>query len=178
MLEQNNFNNEALIPDWLPDASTVTYHKLSPSYKIYSLVNATLSFGFFFVIALVALLFAGELNSFNRVVSFIGVMILLYIIRMFIKYYGYGKKGYAFRRHDALYKSGIWWKRLVFIPKNRIQHVEIKKTPLEDLFGICRLMIFTAGGSGSDLVIPGLLPEVAERLKENLMEKIAHDQEE
>ena len=39
-------------------------------------------------------------------------------------------------------------------------------------------MIFTAGGSGSDLVIPGLEPDLAERLKTNLMSTIAHDQEE
>ena len=178
MLHQNNFTNEEFYPNALPDALDVTYHKLNPSYKIYSLLSATISFGIFFVIVLIALLFAGELNSFFRVILFLSVMATLYVIRMFVKYYAYGKKGYALRRHDVLFKSGIWWKRHVFVPKNRIQHVEIKKTPLEDMFNISRLLIYTAGGSGSDLVIPGLLPEDAERMKEDLMEKIAHDQEE
>ncbi len=172
------FTNEELVPAYLPDAIEVEYNKLAPSYKTYSMVSASLGFALFSLAALFGLLFSGQLSGIFRMLSFIGVLFLLYMFRMFVKYYGYGKKGYAIRRHDVLYKSGIWWKRHVFIPKNRIQHVEIKKTPLEDVFGISRLMIFTAGGSGSDLVIPGLLPEVAERLKENLMEKIAHDQEE
>jgi membrane protein YdbS with pleckstrin-like domain len=178
MSHQNSFSNEEFYPDALPDALEVAYHKLNLSYKTYSLLSATIGFGIFFLITLFVLLIAGELNSFFRVMLFLTVMAVLYITRMFIKYYAYGKKGYAVRRHDVLFKSGIWWKRHVFVPKNRIQHVEIKKTPLEDMFNISRLLIYTAGGSGSDLVIPGLLPEVAERMKENLMEKIAHDQEE
>ena len=178
MLPQNNFTNEQFFPDMLPDALDVNYHKLTPSYKTYSLISATIGFGFFFLLVLAIIMIAGEFYGLIRILSFFGVMFLLYILRMVIKYYGYGKKGYALRRHDVLYRSGIWWKRNVFVPKSRIQHVEIKKTPLEDIFGICRLMIFTAGGSGSDLVIPGLEPEDAERMKENLMERIAHDQEE
>ena len=178
MQHQNSFTNEQFFPDVLPDALDVTYHKLAPSYKTYSLISATIGFGFFFLLVLVVLMFAGEFYGFFRILIFLGSMAALYILRMVIKYYGYGKKGYALRRHDVLYKAGILWKRNVFVPKSRIQHVEIKKTPLEDIFGICRLMIFTAGGSGSDLVIPGLKPEEAERMKENLMTRIADDQEE
>lgn len=175
---QSDFQNEIIDPQVLPDVLEVSYSNLAKAYRTYSLVAATISFGVFFVITLTALLIAGQLGSIYRVLLFFLVMVFLYALRMFIKYYGYGKKGYAVRRHDVLYKSGIWWKRHIFIPKSRIQHVEIKKTPLEDIFGISRLLIFTAGGSGSDLVIPGLLPEVSSRLKENLMDKIAHDQEE
>lgn len=178
MLPANNFINEQFYPDMLPDALDVSYHKLAPSYRTYSLISATIGFGFFFLLILVILMFAGEFYGLYRILGFFGVMAMFYVIRMVIKYYGYGKKGFAMRRHDVLYKSGILWKRNVFIPKSRIQHVEIKKTPLEDVFGICRLMVFTAGGSGSDLVIPGLFPDEAERMKENLMQRIADDQEE
>lgn len=174
------FDNSKMSTAYLPDVLTVDYEKLAPSYRTYSLVAATIGFGIFAVVVFFILIFTDQLGIFQfvRMLIFLGTMIVLYIIRMCIKYYGYSKKAYALRRHDVLYKSGIWWKRHVFVPKNRIQHVEIKKTPLEDIFGISRLMIFTAGGSGSDLVIPGLLPENAERIKENLMQKIAHDQEE
>ena len=174
----SEFENEALSTDLLPDVLSIEYKKLAPSYKTYALVSTTITFGIIFLLALVILLFAGQLYSFYRIILFFAGFGVLYVARMIIRYYGYGKKGYAIRRHDVLYKSGIWWKRNIYIPKNRIQHVEIKKSPLEDIFGIARLKIFTAGGSGSDMVIPGLLPDVAQRLKENMMQKIADDQEE
>lgn len=172
------FQNDELIPDYLPDALDITYRKLDPAYKTYSMIRATIGFGIFSLVLLFALLFSGELNSLFRLGMLLLILLALYGVRMFIKYYGYGKKGYVLRRHDILYKSGIWWKRQVFVPKNRIQHVEIKKTPLEDVFDLSRLLLFTAGGSGSDLTIPGLRPEVAERLKENLMKRVVEDEEE
>lgn len=176
--DETIFTNEEMIPDYLPDAMDITYRKLDPSYKTYSMVNATIGFGIFSLILLFALLFSGELNSLYRLGLLLLGLLLLWFIRLAIKYYGYGKKGYVLRQHDILYKSGIWWKRHVFVPKNRIQHVEIKKTPLEDVFNLSRLLLFTAGGSGSDLTIPGLKPEVAERLKENLMKRVIDDEEE
>jgi membrane protein YdbS with pleckstrin-like domain len=172
------FENKQVIFEGLPDVRKVDYQKLDPAYKTYALLSVVISFGILFVIIGFSLLISGQLSSFSRAALFLLAFALLFGIRLFIKYYGYGKKGYAIRQHDVLYKSGIWWKRNVFIPKKRIQHVEIKKTPLEDAFEICRLLIFTAGGSGSDLVIPGLKPIVAERLKENLMTKINSDEEE
>ena len=178
MSESNEFQNKQVIMEGLPDVRSVEYQKLAPAYKTFSILSVVVSFGILFVIAGFSLLLSGQLNSIPRASLFILVFTLLFGFRLFIKYYGYGKKGYAIREHDVLYKSGIWWKRNVFIPKKRIQHVEIKKSPLEDAFDISRLLIFTAGGSGSDLVIPGLKPQIAEQLKENLMSKIHSDEEE
>jgi len=40
------------------------------------------------------------------------------------------------------------------------------------------LNVYTAGGNGSDLTIPGLLPNTAQRLKTFIIKKTAIDEEE
>ena len=58
---------------------------------------------------------------------------------------------------------------------NRIQHVSINRSVLDKWLALSTLKIFTAGGSGSDVKIPGLDPKIAEKLKEALAGKIANE---
>jgi hypothetical protein len=90
----------------------------------------------------------------------------------------YAHKGYALRENDVLYKSGWLWKRKVAVPYNRIQHVEIRRGPMEELLRLRKLEIYTAGGSSSDLSIPGLDPEQAEKLRSFISLKTGMDEEE
>jgi|GEM_PF-6009490 len=50
--------------------------------------------------------------------------------------------------------------------------------PIERMFGLSKLKIFTAGGASSDLKIPGLLPETANKLKDYIQLKVGRDEEE
>ncbi len=43
---------------------------------------------------------------------------------------------------------------------------------MDKMFKISSLKIFTAGGSGGDIIIPGLAPDLAQRLKEALAAKL------
>ena len=88
---------------------------------------------------------------------------------------GYPLRGYAVRQHDITYKKGWIFQTRTTVPMNRIQHSEISQGPLERRFNISSLKIFTAGGAASDLVIPGLLPEEAQRLHEFISSETAKD---
>jgi membrane protein YdbS with pleckstrin-like domain len=81
-------------------------------------------------------------------------------------YFGFQHRGYAVRQQDITYKKGWIFRSRTTVPFNRIQHSEINQGPLDRKYGISSLKIFTAGGSTSDLTIPGLPPEEAERLHE------------
>lgn len=72
---------------------------------------------------------------------------------------------YAIRERDISYKSGWLWKSMTTIPFNRVQHCDIKQGILDRRFGLSKLTIYTAGGQNTDLEIPGLLPDTAEKLK-------------
>ncbi|MFC0446305.1 PH domain-containing protein [Pseudidiomarina halophila] len=72
-------------------------------------------------------------------------------------------------------KRGALFRRIRAVPLNRIQHVEFKQSFLERMFGIARLAMYTAGSGGADLTIPGLLPDTALQLKNDLLTTIANE---
>ena len=80
--------------------------------------------------------------------------------------YSFPFRGYAIRTHDITYRKGWLFRSRTTIPFNRIQHSEINQGPLDRKYNLSSLKIFTAGGAASDLTIPGLLPEEAQRLHE------------
>jgi len=80
-------------------------------------------------------------------------------------------KGYRLREHDVIYRSGVIWRKWIAVPINRIQHVESHQGPLDRLFGLAALHIFTAGATRVDLRIPGLSADEAERLLHFLLER-------
>lgn len=87
-------------------------------------------------------------------------------------------KAYAFRQHDISYKRGWIFKKHTTISFNRIQHAEISRGVLDRLFKLASLHIYTAGGSGSDINIPGINPHRAAQLKAFILEKTAISDEE
>lgn len=70
-------------------------------------------------------------------------------------------RGYAMRRHDLVMRRGLFWKKQIVVPLARVQHVETHQGPLERLFSLRTLLIYTAGGGGVDLKIEGLNDEDA-----------------
>ena len=82
-------------------------------------------------------------------------------------------KSYAVRTHDIAYRSGLFWRKVVVLPFNRIQHVEVTSGPLQRRYALATLKFYTAGGRSVDLKIEGLLAEDAERLRANILENSA-----
>ena len=101
---------------------------------------------------------------------------LLWVYLMLLVHLGFPQKGFLLREHDLLYKTGFFNRKQIAIPKNRIQHIELRQTFLARIFGLSRLVVYTAGGNASDLSIPGLNPTIAEQLKEEISQNIKqHD---
>ncbi len=81
---------------------------------------------------------------------------------------------YDVREHDVLICQGVMWQSHKSVPRLRIQHVDVERDPLDRLFGLASVTLYTAGGSGGDAAIPGLTPEVAEHLREELLIRAEH----
>jgi membrane protein YdbS with pleckstrin-like domain len=77
-----------------------------------------------------------------------------------------------------IYRTGLWWKSETTVPFVRVQHSEVIQGPVERIFGLAKLKLYTAGGQTSDLSVPGLRPKKAEELKDFITKKIAIDEEE
>jgi membrane protein YdbS with pleckstrin-like domain len=103
-----------------------------------------------------------------------GIGILLWNALRFTNIFlAFPVKAYLIRERDISYKKGWYNFKLTTIPFNRIQHVEIKQSFLQKLMKISTIKIFTAGGSTSDLSIPGLKNEKAQEIKEYLSQNIS-----
>ncbi|HKL40750.1 MAG TPA: PH domain-containing protein, partial [Cryomorphaceae bacterium] len=104
--------------------------------------------------------------------AYVGGVLVVFIALTFISIpIGYRKRSYALRERDLTYKKGWIFSTMITIPFNRIQHTEISRGPIERKYELSTLKIYTAGGSTSDLSIPGLEAEEAEQLKEFVAKK-------
>ena len=92
------------------------------------------------------------------------------------------ERRYRFTAYSVLpkevhFRAGALWLKITSVAVNRIQHVEISQGPLERGFGLACLIIFTAGGRGSDLTVPGLERAHAESIRDELLGRIAASEE-
>lgn len=81
----------------------------------------------------------------------------------------HASRAYFLRSRDITLRSGWLWRRVVSVPYNRIQHVETGQGVIEKWYGLASLYVFTAGKSSSDLAIPGLEADHAEKLKDYIL---------
>jgi hypothetical protein len=75
--------------------------------------------------------------------------------------------GYAERDEDLLVRHGVMWREIVVVPYGRMQYVDVHAGPIERLFRIAGVQLHTASAA-SDARIPGLTPDEAARLRDQL----------
>lgn len=171
-----NFSNSVIIPENLPEIKKETFTKLDKRYLKIVLIRLII-FALFLVGSFIAFLMLSEINLSPVIIIFISVV--LFIILAFssiISILGFYKKGYLLRENDISYQKGLLIYKLTTVPFNRIQHVEVNQGILAKIFHLSSVKIYTAGGSSSDLSIPGLPVNDAQKLKAFLSEKIsAHE---
>lgn len=61
------------------------------------------------------------------------------------------------------------------VPVPRMQHVDLMRGPIERLFGLATLVVFTAGNEGSAFRVPGLLVARAEALRDGVLRARGRD---
>ncbi|ELZ39595.1 PH domain-containing protein [Halorubrum tebenquichense] len=72
-------------------------------------------------------------------------------------------------REDAIYLDrGVITQVRTTVPLVRIQHVDSRRGPIERTAGLASCVVYTAGSRGADVRIPGLTPDGASDLREEL----------
>ena len=100
----------------------------------------------------------------------VSVGLLLTLWSLWIPALVFDAWGYALGEDALRIQNGVLLRRLTSIPASRIQHVDTYQGPLDRLFGLARVHVYTASGSGADGVIPGLDHDEAVRLRDRLMQ--------
>ena len=80
----------------------------------------------------------------------------------------YRSWSYQVREHQLWAERGVLSRTTSVIPYVRIQHVDTRQDVFERALGIARVVVFTAGIRGAELVLPGLPTNEAERLRDQL----------
>ncbi len=170
------FDNVQIPVNQLPSVQEVEYTGLQPSYLRVSQISNAILWAIFSIPALIFII----VNPFSLPLWAIILEVLLLLALIGLSFIliskGFYKKGYAIRSKDIIYKTGLFWKSSTVVPFNRIQHSEVKQGPVERMFNLSSFHVYTAGGSSSDLSIPGLIPERAESLKEFVLQKIKKEE--
>lgn len=68
-----------------------------------------------------------------------------------------------------LARYGIIWIEEKSIPISRLQHVDVLRGPIERLFGLATLVVFTAGTEGAHFRLPGLAVARARQLRDQIL---------
>ncbi len=173
------FENDPIDLSALPPAESPHFVPIQRAYAKVLYVSNLI----FFLMLLLPILVFGLLRfgllhwlTYTLLIAwFLALMGMLFFSSVSVKY-----KSFALRQRDISYQTGVFFKKWITIPFSRVQHCEISKGVLDRAFGVAELKVFTAGGSSSDISIPGLDPEDAERVKEQIIEKIRdrYDEEE
>ena len=64
---------------------------------------------------------------------------------------------------------GVWWRRMIHVPRSRIQHTDVSQGPLERRFGLATLHVFTAGTANAEVALAGLAHEDATAIRDELL---------
>ena len=167
-----NFTNETIDTTNLPKYEEIAFTVLHPNYKKVVLLNVSI-LSAIMIIGFSALVFfnQGEFTQTNILTIGFALLAVIALI-FFFSLLSYRKKGFAFRNHDVLYRSGIIATSTMVIPYNRIQHVALHEGLVSRYYGLAKIEIFTAGGNASDIEISGIEKSQAEDIKQLLMGKI------
>jgi membrane protein YdbS with pleckstrin-like domain len=79
----------------------------------------------------------------------------------------YRSWGYCERSRDLLVRRGVLVRRLTVVPYGRMQLVDVTAGAAERVFGLSTIKLHTAA-SATDARIPGLPPDEASRLRDQL----------
>lgn len=83
---------------------------------------------------------------------------------------------YLVSEDEVCIRSGIWWKSERYVPRARIQYVDVSSGPIERHLGLATLAVYVGGQAGAGANIAGLKAETAEALRRELVAELPERQ--
>lgn len=155
----------------------IEYKPVDSKYKTQLRIEILLNWGVLLVAAIVASVFIpAPWHWLSAAAAAVLVILIILLLTLWVPR-RYKLTGYAMEPLEVHYRTGALWRQQTAVPINRIQHVEITQGPMERGLALARLVLYTAGGTGSDLAVPGLLQADAEALRNQLLHQIGDEPE-
>ena len=168
------FENDQVWLSDIPKSEEIEFTNLLPKYK--RLLN--IQWAMFFALIILAL--AVAYFKFDEIeVIWLGTAFMVWLVFLLTKFsfiqLGFPHKGYAIRQKDLHYRTGFLTHKVISVPFNRIQHVEIRQGFISKMLDLAVLKIYTAGNSAHDLSLKGISLETAEEIKQIVTSKVTQD---
>jgi membrane protein YdbS with pleckstrin-like domain len=166
------FHNLSIDPVSLPKAKEADYHQLEPRYRVIRLLGSLIFWAFVLGGLGIGTWLAPP--HWWKTVAWI-FLPLLAILRIGYQWLSFPYMQYALRERDILFRLGWLWKASTVVPFTRIQHAEVEQSFFERMYDLATLNVFTAGGSSSDLAIPGLKHEQAKAIRDFVLGRVEEE---
>lgn len=149
----------------------MTWTQLSPRARLLFYLQAFSRLLLFWLPVTIGGVVAGSFAVGLKIAAMIGVGwgFVLFVATLWLPALSWERWAYALRDGDLLIARGVLVHSVTAIPLARIQHVDTQQGPIEQWFGLARVIIHTASGVGGDGAIPGLALEDAEALRDTLI---------
>lgn len=171
-MSDSKFSNDAINLDEIPTVQKSSIKSLMPSFYQ---TNLKLRSAITVVLLSILLLLKYEL-FFNLDQSYqdplAPALIVVSVVGLFIIIFGYFSDramGYQVRELDITLYKGVFFKKIVTQPFLRLQHIELKRGPIERKIGLATIQVFSAGGSQHTFSLPGLSLEQATSLRQYIL---------
>jgi membrane protein YdbS with pleckstrin-like domain len=168
-----DFSNKILVSEEIPSIQDMESQTLSEKYApINRLSNLIVTL---LIVLVLSSLYLQSLVQLPEKILFVlpyiaWAMGILGLLQTMYTSYADLKKTYALRELDLNYSSGLFFRKTVSQPIARIQHIELKRGPIERQVGLATLQVFSAGGATHTFEIPGLPVDVAQKLRHFILQ--------
>ncbi len=157
------FQNNQLHVQQLPAVAELEFIPLEAEYKTVRYLASGIFASVVFLVSWIVVLLSPSIWPYGIYAAIL--VSLLCVWSVIYSGISFHYMGYAMRDKDVTYKSGWIWQSVTSVPFNRVQHCDIRQGLIDRQFNLAKLTIYTAGGQSTDIEIPGLLQENAEKLK-------------
>ena len=103
------------------------------------------------------------------------VPLLALLAVIFIPHRRWGRMGYALHPKMLQVVRGWLFHTDTVVPLVRVQHIDVTRGPLDKTFGTATLVVHTAGTHNSIVTLPGLSPERASDIRDEIRRHIRSD---
>ena len=168
-----DFTNNQIDLEQLPATEDILYVSVEEKYKKVLYGGYLLLWGIPVLASAGSAIFFPEKRIFMLVLSAFLLVLMLFMLLSVNRIYGF--LGYALRENDACLRYGLFFRKYLFVPFNRIQHISVEEGILARAFGLASLKIYTAAGDNNHFVLKGITKVRAEEMKQFILQKIKTD---
>lgn len=173
MEDQALFSNSEISSDALPQIEQLNVEAISSKYRMANLGINTLFTLLLFVLGIFIYyqkLFTLSPQLQKNIPIILMALVIFWLLKGIYQFFADKQKFYGLREQDLSYMSGLFFKKTVTQPILRIQHIELKRGPIDRKLELAKIQVFSAGGATHTFEIPGLHIEKAEAIRQFVLD--------